>query len=274
VKVKANISDREDVLRASVNGADGIGLYRMERAYQSCEPSTRECDLVESMRVTFSLFAELPITMCLWDGAGDAQTPVSGPPNGAEDAAGPRGTRLLMQRPDFMKTQLRALLRLAQEHDVRILMPSVMLPEELEWARAMLEAEAKAAGVDALPRLGGLIESPHAAVVPSEAGRCVEFLSVCAGGPTGLGQNYEGEVPPTQEGQACDDTAVLSVVQAAVTEKRRLPVLVVVCGDAAAHEDLVEKLLRQGVRHLSVAPRRVPDVKRIVRRTSCKLSAG
>ncbi|MCG8405449.1 MAG: hypothetical protein MI923_09650 [Phycisphaerales bacterium] len=226
VKVMAKINDREDVLVASVNGADGIGLYRMERAYRSCETPAMERELVRSMRSTFSLFEGLPITVCLWDGVGSERPPVG--PVGLEASMG--GIKRLMECSDFTRTQLRALLQMAVEHDIRILVPTITLSEELEWVRAMLEEVSEDVGVDILPPLGDLVESPHAARGADEFGRCADFLSVCVSGSNQV-REEECRIRDTHRnrGSAPNDAAILRVVQTAVDKERSTCVPIEVC---------------------------------------------
>src|SRR5258708_21785830 len=79
-----------------------------------------------------------------------------------------RGIRLSLSRPEVFAVQLRALARAACHGALRIMLPMVTVPEELEGARAHLDAEVaalKAAVVAATrPPLGIMVEVPAAAL--------------------------------------------------------------------------------------------------------------
>ena len=80
---------------------------------------------------------------------------------------GLRGVRLSLSRPEVFATQLRALARAAAGGEVKVMLPMVTQPAELEESRRLLSVEVKAlreAGIEAaMPRLGMMIEVPAAA---------------------------------------------------------------------------------------------------------------
>src|SRR4029077_7432571 len=81
---------------------------------------------------------------------------------------GVRGIRLSLTRPDLFKAQLRALARTAALGTVKVMLPMVTVPAELEAARELLRQsveELLAAGIPArTPALGMMVEVPAAAL--------------------------------------------------------------------------------------------------------------
>ncbi len=66
----------------------------------------------------------------------------------------------------------------SREQDLRLLVPMVRLAEEMALVRSRLVAVAKAAGEATLPPLGGMIETPAAALSVAELKASADFLSI------------------------------------------------------------------------------------------------
>lgn len=71
IDVMANIGCRDDTELAVENGADGIGLYRIETLYLSCKVLPSEDELLDAMRSTLAPARGMPITIRLLDVGGD-----------------------------------------------------------------------------------------------------------------------------------------------------------------------------------------------------------
>jgi len=93
---------------------------------------------------------------------GDKELPCLRLPAEPEAFLGRRGVRLLLSYPELLQTQLRALLRLAERHDLRILVPRVTLAEEMQQMRGLLQQAAGDVGAQRLPPLGAMIETTAA----------------------------------------------------------------------------------------------------------------
>src|SRR5207245_2143747 len=76
-----------------------------------------------------------PVTIRLLDVGGDKPVPFLPLPVEPNPSLGRRGVRLLLEYPQLVRTQLAALFRLAQEQDVRILVPMVTLEEDIREMR-------------------------------------------------------------------------------------------------------------------------------------------
>jgi phosphoenolpyruvate-protein kinase (PTS system EI component) len=73
---------------------------------------------------------------------------------------GRRGIRLLREYPELLKTNLRAVLELSKEFDVRILVPMVTLPEDIEAVKKGLLQLGSELQIPTIPKLGAMIETP------------------------------------------------------------------------------------------------------------------
>ncbi len=74
--------------------------------------------------------------------------------------------------------ELRAFLRLAKDHDLRILIPMVTDLDDVLQVKAAMRSCAADCGIAAMPMLGAMIETPAAALFTREICREVDFVSI------------------------------------------------------------------------------------------------
>ena len=78
-----------------------------------------------------------------------------------------------------MRPQLRAILRVAAEHDnVKVMFPMVAALGELRAARAILDEERAALGIDPPLEVGIMVEVPAVAVAAERFAREADFFSI------------------------------------------------------------------------------------------------
>jgi phosphoenolpyruvate-protein phosphotransferase len=263
IDVLANVGCREDALLADRNGADGIGLYRIECLYLARKTPPSEDELYEEMRSALHSLQGRPVTVRLLDAGGDKEIPFLNLPRDIDPALGRRGVRLLLDYPDLLDTQLRAMLRLSREHDVRILVPLVTLAKEMEWVGERLEQAASSLGVKKRPPLGVLVETPAAALCISDIVQHADFVSVGTNDLTQYVMAAGRENPSVSDYFLDDHPAVLRLLRVIVEGIDKIPLSV--CGELAGNERTLSALIDIGVTGLSVAPGRVPAVKEAVR---------
>src|SRR5207245_1661817 len=137
---------------------------------------------------------------------------------------GRRGVRLLLEDPQLVRTQLAALFRLAQEQDVRILVPMVTLEEDIREMRVLFDATLETFPGAKRPPFGAMIETPAAALGVATIARHVDFLSV---GTNDLTQYTlaAGRDDPAVS-QYYDDThaAVLRLLAIAIADAPGVPI--------------------------------------------------
>jgi phosphoenolpyruvate-protein kinase (PTS system EI component) len=133
IAVMANVGCREDVERAIANGADGIGLYRTEQTYMGRKQPPETDELFDEMQRMLAPAKGKPICVRLLDAGADKPLPFLGLPAETNPALGRRGIRLLSMHQGLMETQLQAILKLAGEFDVSILIPMNVLVSGSIW---------------------------------------------------------------------------------------------------------------------------------------------
>jgi phosphotransferase system enzyme I (PtsI) len=228
-----------------------------------------EDEQYRAYRRVVEAFAGKPVVIRTFDIGGD-KLPVGGYPTEANPFLGWRAIRMCLDRPDLFRVQLRALLRAAVHGDLRIMLPLVVTLDEVLAARALLAESAEELRVRGVEHrtdvpLGVMIETPAAAVACDTLADDVDFFSI---GTNDLVQ-YTLAVDRGNANLAERFTplhpAVLQLIQRTVEVAERRGIDVAVCGEMASQPLMAFALLGLGVRQLSVAPRAVPLVKRIVR---------
>jgi phosphoenolpyruvate-protein kinase (PTS system EI component) len=264
IPVMANIGSLEDAKLAVSRGADGVGLYRTEMLFTSRRMLPTEDELFDEMDRVLSALNGKPVSVRLLDLGGDKNLPYLDFGSEPNPFLGRRGVRLLLRFPKLLDVQLRVLLRLSQNHNIRIMIPMVTLPEDVEAVRETLTAIAEDMGNEPMHALVSMIETPAAALSVSDIMESADFVSV---GTNDLTQYTmaAGRDNPFVAGYFRDDhPAIRQILRTIVQGAGRTPVAV--CGELAGRLQNTEALLRTGVRVLSVAPPIIPSVKQSIRK--------
>ena len=271
VMLRANVDLPEEADLAASSGAEGVGLMRTEFLVLGRATMPDEDEQYRAYRRVVEAFGGKPVVIRTFDIGGD-KLPIGGFPSEPNPFLGWRAIRMCLDQPELFRTQLRALLRAAAHGDVRIMLPLVVSLDEVRAARALLEEAARQLerrGVEArrdVP-LGVMIETPAAAVAADTFTHDgdVQFFSI---GTNDLVQytlavdrgnaNLSSRFTPLHP-------AVLRLIKRTVEVGEGAGLEVAVCGEMASQPLMAFALIGLGVRQLSVSPRSVSVVKRIVR---------
>ncbi len=262
VEVFANIGSLAEARKAVEMGAEGVGLFRTEFIAANGLPSE---EAQHAIYEEVAAVLQRPLIVRTFDIGGDKPVPGLDIPAEANPFLGWRGIRLTLDRPEeVFLPQIRALLRVGVAYDLRIMLPMVTVPQEVEAARALIDHAVKDLERDGqqtrrIP-IGIMVETPAAAVTLDQFRGLIDFASI---GTNDLVQ-YTYAVDRTnarvRERAKPLGTATLRLV----AQICRAGVPVAVCGQLAGDADAIPLLVGLGVRELSVAPARVPAVKRIL----------
>jgi phosphotransferase system enzyme I (PtsI) len=273
ITLRANVDLPEEAELGATSGAEGVGLMRTEFLVVGRATMPDEDEQYRAYkRVVLAFGKKHPVVIRTFDIGGD-KLPVGGFPSEPNPFLGWRAIRMCLDQPDLFRTQLRALLRAAVHGNVHIMLPLIVTLDEVRQARTLLDeaaAELDARGADFrrdVP-LGVMIETPAAAVSCDTLVDDVSFFSI---GTNDLVQ-YTLAVDRGNANLASRFTplhpAVLKLIERTVLTAREADLDVAVCGEMASQPLMALALIGLGVRQLSVAPRSVPLVKRIVRSIS------
>ena len=276
ITLRANVDLPDEAEAAAHSGADGVGLMRTEFLVVGRATMPDEEEQYRAYARVVAAFAGRPVVIRTFDIGGD-KLPVGGFPAEPNPFLGWRAIRMCLDQPELFKVQLRALLRAANHGDVRIMLPLVVSVDEVRAARALLgeaSAELTARGIahpSSLP-LGVMVETPAAAIAADTLAGEVSFLSV---GTNDLVQ-YTLAVDRGNANLATRYTplhpAVLRLIRRTVEVGAQFSVDVSVCGEMASQTLMAFALVGLGVRTLSVSPRSVPLVKRLMRAISAEIA--
>lgn len=269
ITLYANVDIPEDAEAAARSGADGVGLMRTEFLVVGRTTMPDEEEQYRAYRRVLESFGDRPVVIRTFDIGGD-KLPVGGFPPEANPFLGWRAIRMCLDEPDVFRPQLRALMRAAVHGDLRIMLPLVVTVDEVRLTREMMEAEAEDLAARGIPHrvdvpLGVMIETPAAAVAADSFVGEAAFFSI---GTNDLTQyslavdrgnaNIADRFTPLHPG-------VLRLIARTVEVGDANGVGVTVCGEMASEPLTAFALIGLGVRTLSVAPRAVPLLKRLVR---------
>ncbi len=271
VAIRANIELAREVPDVFEYGADGVGLFRSEFLYLSTAgvEFPDEATQAAIYRQVVSQLAPRPVVIRTYDLGGKKGARHL---SGAEEnpVLGLRGVRLCFSHPEMFRTQLRALLSVASEGDLRILVPMVAGVEEVRRVRAFVEearAELADRGVvvpDSVP-IGAMIEVPSAAMTADLIAPEVDFLSL------GTNDLIQYTLAADRANEAVSDIfrpqhpAILRLIARVQEAARAAGKPLAVCGEMAADPALFLLLLGLGIREFSMGPRSIPLLKDVAR---------
>jgi len=272
ISVEANLAAHASIDTVIENGADGVGLFRIEQLYFARELPPSEEELFRELQHLVVPLREKPVTIRLLDIGGDKAIPSLRLPFESNPLLGKRGVRLLLDYPQLARTQLKTLLRLSQAQDIRILVPMVTIERDMQRIRELIVAVAHEMGIENLPPLGAMIETPAAALTVGQIARHADFLSVgtndltqytlVAGRDNATVSDYYEETHPS----------MLRLLGIIIAEASGKPVTI--CGELAGREEVIPTLLEMGFRALSIAPPLIPTTKELIRSIDTRNSRG
>jgi multiphosphoryl transfer protein len=276
VEVVANVGSVEESRKALEFGAEGIGLLRTEFLYLQRDMAPSEEEQYEAYKAIFDVMAGRPVVVRTLDIGGDKMLPYLELPREENPFLGWRAIRICLERPDIFQPQLRALLRAAIGHDVRMMFPMIAALEEIRAAKvAVTEARAalQAQGIAAAQnvQLGMMVEIPSAAVMADAFAREVDFFSI---GTNDLTQYTMAAERTNKHVAHLGDAihpAVLRFIKQVTDAAHHEGRWVGICGELGGDADAIPILLGIGVDELSMTPALIPQAKEIIR--TCDLSS-
>lgn len=263
IRVLANIARQEDTQLALDNGADGIGLYRIEHIYIERQNAPDANEIFEALQHTLLPAKDLPVYVRLLDAGGDKQIPFLPQLSESNPALGCRGVRFLLQYPEYLLHQLDALLDLSQRFNLYVIIPMVTLTSDVQSIKQHFKERAARKGVKRIPPLGAMIETPAAALSAADIARVADFLSFGTNDLTQYAFAVDRDNPSIE--QYFDDTHSVVFQLLDIARKAAKNVPLSICGELAGYADRIGQLLACDIGSLSVAPAMIPACKEVVR---------
>jgi phosphocarrier protein FPr/phosphocarrier protein len=264
IEVFANVGSEAEAHAAVRNGAEGSGLLRTEFLFLERTAPPDEAEQLEQYQQIATALEGRPLTIRTLDIGGDKPIPYLPLPHEENPALGLRGVRTSLWRPDLLRIQLRAILRVQPAGQCRILLPMITDAGEIRAVRAMIDELRREEGRTDTIEVGAMIETPASAVLADRIAREADFLSV---GTNDLTQYTLAMDRGHSELAARLDALhpavlrlILNVVNAAKTHSR----MVAICGGLASDPVAVPILIGLGVHELSMVPAVIPQLKALI----------
>jgi phosphocarrier protein FPr len=220
-----------------------------------------------------------PLTVRTLDIGGDKEAPYLALPAEANPYLGVRGMRLCLRRPELFRTQLRAAMRAAERHEVRLLFPMITTREELDGALAELDrARGELARTGTAHRwpipVGIMVETPSAALSIESLLERADFASIGTNDLTQYTLAAERGNPSLAGYEDALHPAVLALVRRVAAAAAQAGRAAAVCGEIAGDPAAVPVLAGLGIRGFSLNPPGIPRVKETLRRLDASAASG
>jgi phosphocarrier protein FPr/phosphocarrier protein len=265
IEVFANLGSLAEAQVAMAHGAEGCGLLRTEFLFLDREAPPDEEEQLQQYQGIATTLAGRPLVVRTLDIGGDKPIPYLPMPAEPNPALGLRGVRTSLWRPDLLRVQLRAILRVQPAGQCRVLLPMITDTAEIRAVRRMIDEVRRELRHTGSISVGAMIETPAAALLAERVANEVEFLSIGTNdltqytlamdrGHSELAHRIDGLHP-----------AVLRLIATTVAAAEKHSRFVAVCGGLASEPAAVPVLLGLGVHELSVVPTLVPQLKSLIR---------
>lgn len=264
IEVFANVGSEAEARAAVRNGAEGSGLLRTEFLFLDRTAPPDEAEQLEQYQCIATALEGRPLAIRTLDIGGDKPIPYLPLPHEENPALGLRGVRTSLWRPDLLRIQLRAVLRVRPLSQCRILLPMVTEAGEIRAVRQMLGDLRGEQGYSEPVALGAMIETPAAALMADRIAQEADFLSV---GTNDLTQYTLAMDRGHAELAARLDAlhpAVLRLIARTVEAARIYGRPVAICGGLAADPVAIPVLIGLGVHELSMVPTAIPRMKALI----------
>ena len=267
----ANIDFKEELHALSAAGAEGVGLFRSENLFTEGKKVPKESEQYAYYREMADMIAPMPLDIRLFDIGGDKliYSPVKEPnPN-----LGWRGVRILIDLPEILDTQVRAIIRANIHGNIDLLIPMIISVEEIRNVRSVVDRHyAELAGEEGSqvekPGIGAMIEVPAAVELIDEITRCVDFISIGTNDLTQYTLAVDRNNVIVQDLFEKFHPAIVRQLYRIITTAKKNRCKAIICGDMGSDPRALPFLLGCGLRRFSVVLADIPKLKALVSRYS------
>ncbi len=265
IAVHLNIGDARELDGLDPACCSGIGLVRTELLFYGAALPDEDTQYAAYRRMA-EWAQGRPVTIRTLDAGADKPLPGLAMEPESNPFLGLRGIRLSMRHPAIFQVQLRALARAAVHGAVRIMLPMVTIPAELELAREMLEQAVATLEEEGIPvrrpSLGIMVEVPAAAISVERFDAA--FFSIGSNDLTQYVTAAGRDIGAVADLADPLNPAVLTLIAQVARHGAATGQDVSLCGDVGAEPGAVPHLLRAGLRSLSVAPSGLARAKQAI----------
>ncbi len=269
MKVYANIGSLNDAKKALKYGADGIGLFRTEFCFLNRQNFPSEDEQLKLYTKILNVLPKKEFIIRLSDFGSDKKVDYIDQPYEQNPAMGYRGLRLGFKYYDkLLKPQLRALIRLSLNYNIKILCPMISDIDDIKEIKKALINESddlKLNKTSQIP-LGIMIETPNVAMNAEEFIDHVDFFSF---GTNDLSQFLMAADRTNENVAKYHEKAIPSImklIENVCNISQKKGKWVGICGEIASKKELLKMFIKIGVNELSMSPTMIPEIKESIRK--------
>jgi len=271
VELSANAEFVDEIEYVLTQGSKGIGLYRTEHLYinKGDFPSEQEQYIAYS-EIAHTMYPQTVIIRT-FDIGGDKF--LLSDRVEANPFLGWRGSRVMLDKPEYFEQQLRAILRASSKKNVKIMFPMISGLTELREAKAHLEKAKQSLRDEGVTfdedlDVGIMIEVPSAIIIAEELAREVKFFSI------GTNDLIQYLLAVDRNNDLISDLyqefhpAVIGAIRHVIDVGHKNDIWVGMCGEMAGNPLATVLLLGLGLDEFSLVPSVLPEIKKIIRSTN------
>ncbi|WP_424245000.1 phosphoenolpyruvate-protein phosphotransferase [Elusimicrobium posterum] len=276
IKIEGNVGSVSEGSEAAASGADGLGLVRTEFLFGRSHNIPTEEEQYNAYKQIMQAMKGKPVTIRTFDVGGDKPLAYMHIPREENPIVGLRGVRNYEKNMELFRNQVRALLRLEDQQNLRIMIPMISFVSEFEWCKQVFETEKAALGVNANYNLGMMIEVPSAAIGADKFAKRAAFFSIGTNDLTQYTLAIDRGHTELSKCASNINPSVLALIQNACKAAENEGKIAGVCGAMASELHAIPLLIGLGVRELAVTSAITADVKALIRNLSvekCRAAA-
>jgi phosphotransferase system enzyme I (PtsI) len=267
-KVYGNIGKAEDAQNVLQNGGEGIGLFRTEFLFMDRESEPTEEEQFEAYSTVAKAMDGKEVIIRTLDIGGDKAIDYLSIDKEENPFLGHRAIRYCLDNKPLYKKQIRAILRAAQFGDIKIMLPLVTTVDEVKSAKALInecanELEAEGLRYNLAP-VGVMIETPSAALISDLLAKEVEFFSIGTNDLTGYTMAVDRGNAQVSHLYNVMQPSVLRAIEMTIKNAKKAGIMVGMCGEAAADENLIPTLVEWGLDEFSVNPSSILQTRKTI----------
>jgi phosphotransferase system enzyme I (PtsI) len=277
VPIFGNIEFPHEALHCRERGAEGIGLYRTEFLYMNRTDEPTEEDHYAAYLEVVNTFPDRPVVIRTLDLGADKIPGMmeSVFSDFANPELGLRSIRVSLHDKERFKIQLRAILRVAVQGDVRVMFPLISSLGELREAKSILRDVAEDLLESGIPHradipIGMMVEVPSAALMAPEFAKEVAFFSIGTNDLIQYTLAADRSDPAVARYYNSADPAILRTIKMVADAAAKAKISVTICGQMCSDPRFVPLFIGLGVERLSLTPQAIPEIKDLIRHLSTR----
>jgi phosphoenolpyruvate-protein phosphotransferase (PTS system enzyme I) len=264
IHLYSNVDFKEEAASVEKYGSEGIGLYRSEHLFLSSGKQPSEAEQFDYYLELATKLAPKPLTIRLFDIGGDKLLYSSHKEENPN--LGWRGVRILIDVPDILEAQLKAILKANLHSNIRVMIPMIASMEEIFSVKKVLQkvkSELRRQKEDFVSfELGVMIEVPAAVELIDEILQEVDFVSI------GTNDLIQYTLAVDRNNEIVQNLynkfhpGVVRKIAKVLRAGRRHKIPVSLCGEMASDKMALPLLLGLGLEEFSVVSAAIPVLKK------------